>query len=75
MIIFFLQVILLRAAAFTKMCWICPLNSIFSKNGMVAFRVGDEEAAIILKERKKFPGMTPTVWIEVEDVQARYAAL
>jgi len=50
------------------MCWICPLNSIFSKNGMVAFRVGDEEAAIILKERKKFPSMTPTVWIEVEDV-------
>ena len=41
---------------------------------MVAFRVGDEEAAIILKEREKFPDMTPTVWIDVEDVRAKYAA-
>ena len=42
---------------------------------MVAFRVGEEEAAIILKERKKFPNMTPAVWIEVDDVRAKYAAL
>ena len=59
--------ILLQAAAFTKMCWICLLNS--------TFRVGNEEAAIILKERKKFPDMVPTLWIEVEDVRAKYAAL
>lgn len=52
-----------------------PVKFDFSENGMVVFRVGDEEAAIILKERKKFPDMTPTVWIEVEDVQAKYAAL
>ncbi|OFN01645.1 Predicted enzyme related to lactoylglutathione lyase [Neisseria mucosa] len=52
-----------------------PVKFDFSENGMVAFQVGDEEAAIILKERKKFPDMTPTVWIEVEDVQAKYAAL
>ena len=52
-----------------------PVKFDFSENGMVAFRVGDEEAAIILKEREKFPDMTPTVWIEVEDVRAKYAAL
>ena len=52
-----------------------PVKFDFSENGMVAFQVGDEEAAIILKERKKFLDMTPTVWIEVEDVQAKYAAL
>lgn len=39
------------------------------------FRVGNEEAAIILKERKKFPDMAPTLWIEVEDVRAKYAVL
>ena len=52
-----------------------PAKFDFSENGMVAFRVGDEEAAIILKEREKFPDMTPTVWIEVEDVRPEYAAL
>ena len=52
-----------------------PVKFDFSENGMVAFRVGDEEAAIILKERKKFLDMTPTVWIEVDDVRAKYVAL
>ena len=31
-----------------------PVKFDFSENGMVAFRVGNEEAAIILKERKKY---------------------
>ncbi len=52
-----------------------PVKFDFSESGMVAFRVGEEEAAIILKERKKFPNMTPAVWIEVDDVRAKYAAL
>ena len=52
-----------------------PVKFDFSESGMVAFRVGDEEAAIILKERKKFPDITPTLWIEVEDVRVKYAAL
>ena len=52
-----------------------PVKFDFSENGMVAFRVGNEEAAIILKERKRFPDMAPTLWIEVEDVRAKYAAL
>ncbi|MGN6736533.1 VOC family protein [Neisseria sp. P0022.S007] len=52
-----------------------PVKFDFSESGMVAFRVGEEEAAIILKERNKFPNMTPAVWIEVDDVQAKYAAL
>ncbi|NDV68735.1 VOC family protein [Dysgonomonas sp. 25] len=45
----------------------------FEEQGMVAFRVGAEEPAIILKDKKKFPDAKPTVWIEVEDVKALYA--
>ena len=52
-----------------------PVKFDFSEHGMIAFRVGDEEAAIILKDRQKFPDITPTLWITVEDVRATYAAL
>ena len=52
-----------------------PVKFDFSEQGMLAFRVGDEEAAIILKDRQKFPDITPTLWITVEDVRAIYAAL
>lgn len=44
----------------------------FEKQGMVAFSVGDEEPAIILKDRQKFPEAKPTVWIEVADVRSLY---
>ena len=52
-----------------------PVKFDFSEHGMVAFRVGEEEAAIILKDRKKFPDILPTLWIEVESVQETYAAM
>ena len=52
-----------------------PVKFDFSEQGMLAFRVGAEEAAIILKDRQKFPDITPTLWITVEDVRATYAAL
>ena len=47
----------------------------FSEIGMIAFSVGDEEPAIILKDKKKFPNMKPTIWIEVDDVKQIYDEL
>lgn len=44
----------------------------FEPQGMVAFSVGNEEPAIILKDKKKFPDAKPAVWLEVEDVNQIY---
>ena len=35
---------------------------------MIAFKVGDQELAIILKDTKKFPDAKPTIWFVVDDV-------
>jgi|GEM_PF-206286 Predicted enzyme related to lactoylglutathione lyase len=47
----------------------------FPEQGMVAFKVGSEEPAIILKDRTKIPGALPTIWMEVEDVVSVYEKL
>jgi predicted enzyme related to lactoylglutathione lyase len=47
----------------------------FSNQGMIAFKVGNEEPAIILKDRNKFPNVKPTIWIEVDDVKEQYEKL
>ena len=47
----------------------------FAEQGMVAFKVGDEEPAIILKDKTKMPETQPTLWIEVEDARAIYEKL
>ena len=47
----------------------------FAEKGMVAFKVGYEEPAIILKDRTKMPDAKPTIWIEVEDARAVYEKL
>lgn len=44
----------------------------FAEHGMVAFVVGNEEPAIILKDKKKFPEAKPAIWIEVENVKSIY---
>lgn len=44
----------------------------FAEQGMVAFKVGNEEPAIILKDKTKMPNIIPTIWIEVEDAKAVY---
>ena len=44
----------------------------FAAQGMIAFNVGNEEAAIILKDKKKFPNAKPTIWIGVDDVRKTY---
>lgn len=43
-----------------------PVKFDFAEKGMVAFQVGNEEAAIILKS---VPEAKPTIWFEVEDVR------
>jgi predicted enzyme related to lactoylglutathione lyase len=41
----------------------------FSDRGMVAYNVGAEEPAIILKDINKFPDAKPTIWFTVKDVK------
>ncbi len=41
----------------------------FSDMGMIAFKVGDNEPAIILKDTSKFPQAKPTIWFVVDSVQ------
>ena len=52
-----------------------PIKFDFSQQGMVAFKVGDEETAIILKDKSKFPEVKPTIWLEVENVQTLHKEL
>jgi len=47
----------------------------FSDRGMMAFNVGSEEPAIILKDLKIFPDVKPTVWFVVDDVETEYQKL
>ena len=47
----------------------------FSKSGMIAFNIGNEEPAIILKDENVFSNMKPTIWFEVENVESEYNKL
>jgi len=47
----------------------------FSDQGMLAFKVGDQEPAIILKDVRKFPEAKPTIWLVVADVKDTYTEL
>jgi predicted enzyme related to lactoylglutathione lyase len=44
----------------------------FSDQGMVAFKVGSQEPAIILKDTEKFPEAKPTIWFVVDNVRSEY---
>jgi predicted enzyme related to lactoylglutathione lyase len=52
-----------------------PVKFDFSNIGMIAFRVGDNEPAIILKDTSKFPEAKPTIWFVVDSVQDEYGRL
>jgi predicted enzyme related to lactoylglutathione lyase len=52
-----------------------PVKFDFSNMGMIAFKVGDNEPAIILKDTSKFPETKPTVWFVVDDVQGEFKRL
>jgi predicted enzyme related to lactoylglutathione lyase len=47
----------------------------FSDAGMTAFKIGEQEPAIIIKDTKKFPDAKPTIWFVVENVQEEYNKL
>ena len=47
----------------------------FADQGMIAFKVGNEEPAIILKDKSKFPDVKPAIWMEVEDVKEEHERL
>lgn len=47
----------------------------FSVNGMVAYKVGNEEPAIILKDTSKFVDFKPTIWFTVQNVRTEYTRL
>ncbi len=44
----------------------------FSDHGLLAFKVGNEEPAIILRSQ---PGVKPSILFEVDDVRVTYAEL
>ena len=47
----------------------------FSAKGMVAFKVGNQEHAIILRDLNKFPKAQPAIWFVVDDVKEEYDRL
>jgi len=52
-----------------------PVKFDFLDMGMIAFKVGDNEPAIILKDTSKFPEAKPTIWFKVDSVQEEYKRL
>jgi predicted enzyme related to lactoylglutathione lyase len=52
-----------------------PIKFDFSSMGMIAFKVGDSEPAIILKDTAKFPQAKPTIWFVVDSVNVEYQRL
>lgn len=52
-----------------------PVKFDFSSIGMIAFKVGETEPAIILKDTSKFPDAKPTIWFMVDSVLDEYARL
>ncbi|MCD7973198.1 MAG: VOC family protein [Candidatus Azobacteroides sp.] len=52
-----------------------PIKFDFSDKGMIAYKIGETEPAIILKDKGRFPDAVPTIWIEVRDVKETYRKL
>jgi len=52
-----------------------PVKFDFSDMGMISFKVGDNEPAIVLKDTSKFPKAKPTIWFVVNSVQEEYKRL
>jgi predicted enzyme related to lactoylglutathione lyase len=47
----------------------------FSENGLLAFKIGDDEPAVVLKDINKHPETKSTIWFEVDSVKEVYAEL
>ena len=52
-----------------------PIKFDFSNMGMIAFKVGNNEPSIILKDVTKFPEAKPTIWFVVDRVAEEYKRL
>lgn len=52
-----------------------PVKFDFSNMGMIAFKVGDSEPAIVLKDTAKFPNAKPTIWFVVDNVAEEFNRL
>jgi len=52
-----------------------PVKFDFTDDGMTAFKVGEQEPAIIVKDVKKFPATKPTIWFVVDDVKIEFKNL
>jgi predicted enzyme related to lactoylglutathione lyase len=52
-----------------------PIRFDFSNIGMIAFQVGNNEPAIILKDISKFPGTKLTIWFVVDSAKKEYKKL
>lgn len=47
----------------------------FKDKGMTAYKIGNEEPAIILKDLSLYPNAQSTIWLEVKDVRTIYNQL
>jgi len=52
-----------------------PVKFDFSQKGMVAFKVANQEPAIIIQDKEKFPDAKPSILFVVEDVLLSYREL
>ncbi len=52
-----------------------PVKFDFSEEGMIAFAVGNQEPALIVKDVRRFPDARPTIWFVVDDVDEEYQRL
>jgi predicted enzyme related to lactoylglutathione lyase len=52
-----------------------PVKFDFSNMGMIAFKVGASEPALILKDTNKFPEAKPTIWFVVDNVHEEHNRL
>ena len=47
----------------------------FSDKGFLAFKIGEKEPAIILKDTNKFHNVKPAIWFVVDDVKEEFTKL
>jgi predicted enzyme related to lactoylglutathione lyase len=52
-----------------------PVKFDFADMGMTAFKVGDQEAAVILQDKNKHPEVKPSILFVVDDVKKSYEEL
>jgi len=52
-----------------------PVKFDFSDKGMIAFGVGSQEPALVLKDVSQFPDARPAIWFVVDDVEEEFKRL